>query len=160
MNLWFALCQKSLFFSQTASRLWGSSHRHHKEAFLCVLSLNEKCLRSLIYYTCVSVYCVRCFSQAKWGNRTASWPLKWWRTWWRTQSLTNTSWSSGTRVSWRTVPPAGSTWTSSSSSMSRWDSTDSLSVDRIVHVVYVSTLIYIYARHTNKLNSDHSSIKQ
>lgn len=60
--------------------------------------------------------------QAKWGNRTANWPLKWWRTWWRTQSLTSTSWNSGTRASSRTAPPAVSTWRSSSSSMSRWES--------------------------------------
>lgn len=122
--------------------------------------LIESCFTSVILCLCVFVLiCVR--GQTKWGNRTASWPLKWWRTWWRTQSLTSMNWSSGTRVFWRTVPPAGSTWTSSSSSMWRLDSSDSLSADGLHAYRTLSTFTIVcmwfqhsQSRHTRARTSE------
>lgn len=129
MKLWFVFSQFSTNLTINLSSKRPPDFKFHN---MCLIKRHFVFSVNIIYFVCVracAYLCVCVCGQAKWGNRTASWPLKWWRTWWRTRSLTSMSWSSGTRVSWRTVPPAGSTWMSSSSSMSRLDSTDSLSAD-------------------------------
>lgn len=125
-----ALVSTSLLSDESLSRLFLQIHTRRRSS-LCSVLIKRCCVPLPLF--------VLCLSQEKWGNRTASWPLKWWRIWWRTRSLTSTSWSSGTRDSWRTVPPAGSTWRSSSSSTSRWGSTGSLSLWWTAHVLCATT---------------------